>query len=97
MHYIPKMAVLTNNTYDDMESMIDFFMNDRSGDRNVMLNELGIDEQRRLKCNAHIILATDNTIDKVFRDTETLTGSSKLISECPCFFPPKKTACGILV
>ena len=31
-----------------MQSMIDFFMNDRSGDGNMMLNELGIDEQRRL-------------------------------------------------
>ena len=57
------MAVLNNNIYDNMQSMIDFSMNDRSGDGNMMLNDPGINEQRRL--NIHIILATDNVIDKV--------------------------------
>ena len=78
------MTLITNNTYDDMQSMIELFMNDRSGDGNVMHNELGIDEQRRLKHTHN----PDNAIDKVFRDTETPTGSSKLISEgLPMFFP----------
>ena len=31
----------------------------------------------KLKYNTHIILVTDNAIDKLFRDTETLIGSSK--------------------
>ena len=44
-----------------------------------MLDTLGIDEKRRLKCNAHIILATDVALDKVFRDIETKVGPSKLI------------------
>ena len=93
------MTLITNNTYDDMQSMIELFMNDRSGDGNVMHNELGIDEQQRLKHTHN----PDNAIDKVFRDTETPTGSSKLISEgLPMFFPlhplptHKKKAFGIL-
>ena len=44
----------------------------------------------------HIILATDNAIDKVFRDTETLIDSSKPKSEgAVSVFPPQKTAFGI--
>ena len=34
-----------------------------------------------MKCNAHILLAPDVAIDKVFRDTETLIGVSKLIEQ----------------
>merc|ERR1711920_51020 len=35
-HDISKMALLTGNDYEDMKGFIDFFMNDRSGDDNVM-------------------------------------------------------------
>ena len=35
----------------------------------------------KLKCNTHIILATDNAIGKVFWNTETLIGSPKVILE----------------
>ena len=57
-------------------------MNDRAGDSDVMLDTLGVDEKKRLKCNAHILLAVDVAMDKVFRDTETLVGVSNLISTC---------------
>ena len=56
-HDIAKMAILTDNTYEEMLGLIDFFMNDRAGDSDAMLNELGIDQKYRLKCNAHILLA----------------------------------------
>ena len=46
-----------------------------------MLDELGIEESKRLKCNAHILLASDTAIDKVFRDVETVIGSSNLITK----------------
>ena len=81
-HDISKMTILSGNDYEDMKGFIDFFMNDRSGDGNIMLDELEIEEDKRLKCNAHIILATDVAVDKVFRNTEVLLGISKLISEC---------------
>ena len=71
-HDIAKMAILTNNTYWEMFQLIDFFMTDRAGDSDVMLSELGVDEKQKLKCNAHILLAIDVALDKVFRDTETL-------------------------
>ena len=80
-HDIAKMAVLTDNSYKEMEDMIDFFMTDRAGDADTMLNELGIEEERRLKCNAHILLAVDNAMDTMLKDTETLIGKSKVISE----------------
>ena len=73
------MAVLTENTYKDMFSMIDFFMNDRAGDGETMLDALGVEDRKRLKCNAHIILVSDVSIDKVFRDIEVQIGLSKLI------------------
>ena len=43
------MADLTNNTYRDILGMLDYFMTDRASDSDVMLDELGIEEERRLK------------------------------------------------
>ena len=80
-HDIAKMAVLTENTYEEMKDMIDFFMTDRAGDADTMLDELSVAEERKLKCNAHILLAVDNAMDTMFKDTETLIGNSNLISE----------------
>ena len=45
-HDIAKMAVLTGNTYNDMMSMINFFMNDRAVDGDTMLDQLCVDENR---------------------------------------------------
>ena len=59
--------------------MLVYFMTDRASDSDVMLNELGIEERRRLKCNAHVLLAVDVAIDKVFRDIETQLGVASLI------------------
>ena len=80
-HDIAKMAILTGNTYEDMLKFIDFFMTDRAGDATTMLNNLDIEEGRRLKCNAHIMLGVAVSIDKVLKDTETLIGPSALISQ----------------
>ena len=76
---IAKMAVLTNNAYKDMFNLIDFFMTDRAGDSNVMLDTLEVDEKKRLKCNAHVLLAIDVALDKIFKDSETQIGVSNLI------------------
>ena len=69
-HHIAKMAVLTNSSYDDMINYMDLFMNDRAGDGDTMLDELHIEESRRLKCSAHILLAVDVAVDKVFKEVE---------------------------
>ena len=65
---------------------------DSLGNENVMFNELGYCWTMKLKYNTHIILVTDNAIDKLFRDTETLIGSSKPKPEGAVFvfFHPKK-------
>ena len=67
-HEIAKMAVLTKNTYEDMKGMVDYFMNDRSGDGEIMLDELGVDRNKRLKCSAHVLLTIEVAQDKVFKD-----------------------------
>ena len=77
---ISQLAVLCDVQYEEMIDFIDFFMNDRAGDSDVMLDQLGIEETKRLKCNAHVILCIQNAIDKVLKDKETEIGVVKLIS-----------------
>ena len=92
-HELAKMAVLTGNTYEDMKDMVDYFMNDRSGDGDIMLDEIGVDKDKRLKCSAHVILTVEVAQDKVFKDIETVVGVSSLISEgaAHCFNAPKNS------
>ena len=80
-HDIAKLGLLVGVSYDEMLTLINFFMTDRAGDSDTMLTELGIDHDKRLKCNAHILLAIDVAIDKVFKDTETVIGLSHLIGQ----------------
>ena len=80
-HDIAKMAVLTNSTYKEILSLLDFFMTDRAGDADAMLDKLDIDAKKRLKCNAHVLLAVDVALDKVFRDVETRVGVANLIGK----------------
>ena len=54
-------------------------MSDRGRDLNVMYNHLSIGSLKRLKCCAHIILGMDNTIDKVFKNTEQNVGVQWLL------------------
>ena len=73
---IAKLAVLIWNTFDSMIQMMDFFKTGRAGDNDSMLDELKVDERKRLKCNAHVVLAVDAALEKTFKDTETLIGTS---------------------
>ena len=61
--------------------MFDFFMDDRARDNNTMLDELDVSEEKKLNCNAHILLCVTSTADKVFRDVETSAGLQKLIGD----------------
>ena len=88
------MAVLTDNTYDDMLNMVDYFMTDRSGDGETMLEKLNVEKKRRLKCSARVLLTVEAALDKVFKDIETVIGVSSLISPgaSHCFNAPKNSA-----
>ena len=60
------MAVLCSVKFEEMTDFIDFYINDRAGDGDIMLDELEVSEEKRLKCNAHCILCIQNAVDKVF-------------------------------
>ena len=90
---ISQMAVLCNVQFEEMIDFVDFFMNDRAGDSDKMLDELGVANDQRLKCNAHCILCIQNAIDKVFKDKETEIGIAKRISTDAqhCFSSPSNS------
>ena len=77
--WLTQMSILTDVPYQELLDMFDFWMNDRAGDSDASLDELGISPEKRLKCNAHILLCIDQALDKVFKDLETTFGVQKLI------------------
>ena len=77
---LDQMAVLTGDTREETLSYIDFFIADRAGDNKIMLNELGVGEEKKLDCNSHVILCVEESIDTVFRDYEIRAGKDKLIT-----------------
>ena len=54
-------------------------LTDRSGDGDVGMRNLGVDEQKILKCSAHIILCIDKCIDSVYLEVESSIWRDKLI------------------
>ena len=77
---LAQMAVLCNVKFEEMFDFLDFFMNDRAGDSDTMLDSLSVSSDKRLTCNAHPLLCIQNAVDKTFKDKETEIGVSKLIS-----------------
>ena len=75
------MATLTGISRDEFYGTIDFWINDRAGDNVTMLDELGVQPEKRLFCNAHVLLTIDEGIDTVFKVTESKTGKANLISK----------------
>ena len=73
------LAILANSTVDELKSDIDFWMTDRAGECEILLQNLGIDSSKMLKCCAHMILGVDHAIDKVFKNTEQMIGVQKLL------------------
>ena len=78
--WMSQMAVLCDVQYEEMFDFFHFFMNDRASDSDAMLDELGVETEKRLKCNAHVLLAVQAALDKVLKDKETQIGPQKLIS-----------------
>ena len=73
------LAVLANSTVDELKSQIDFWMTDRAGECETLLQNLGVDKGQMLKCSAHIILGIDHAIDKVYRNVEQKIGVHQLL------------------
>ena len=82
-HKLEMLAVLVGDgtSIQDIIDYIDFWMSDRSADGDVVLQNLGIDEQKILKCSAHIILCIDEAIDSVLRDVESKIGRDLLAGD----------------
>ena len=78
-HKLAMMAVLAATTPEEVKSAIDFFIKDCSADGNVMLDELGVEEEKRLNCNGHIILCEAACLNAQFVEVENKIGVEKLI------------------
>ena len=73
------LAMLTGSSLEEVMSHIDFWMSDRAGDCGTLLEYLGVDPEKILKCSAHIILGIDHACDKVFCNIEQKIGVQKLL------------------
>ena len=78
-HKLKCLSILAGCSVEDLKSQIDFWMSDRGSDLDVLLQHLGVDDEKRLKCCAHIILCIDNAIDKVYKNTEQMVGVQKIL------------------
>ena len=71
--------MLADSTGNKVKDAVDFWMSDRSGDCSVLLKNLRVENEKILKCCAHVILGMDYAINKVFWDTEQRIGIQKLL------------------
>ena len=78
-HSFKGLAVLCDSTPQDIQDLFDFYQSDRAGDTTLCLDELGIEDDKRLKCCPHMLLCIDEACDKVFREHEGRIGFSKLL------------------
>ena len=84
-HSLQVLSVLAKNEPDDHYSIediienFDFWMSDRSADGNIVLDNLGIDENKRLKCCGHTTLCIDDAIGSVLLEAESVVGLNNLI------------------
>ena len=61
------LSILTGSTVDEIKSHIDFWMSDRAGDCITFLDSLDVNDDKALKCCAHLILCIDHGAEKVFK------------------------------
>jgi hypothetical protein len=79
MYKLQTLAFLANTTVEDIKSSVDFWISDRAGDCGKMLECLDIEQDKILKCSAHLILGVDHGMDKIFMQIERDVGIQKLI------------------
>ena len=77
MFILKRLAILagdgsTTYTTNDVLSSIDFWMSDRASDCDVLLDELGVDPDQRLKCSAHVLLTTPEAIESLLKQVRRL-------------------------
>ena len=66
---------------EDLIETFDFWMSDRSANGNVLLDNLGVEEEKRLKCCGHTTLTIDEAIGSVLLEAEGVVGRDKLIGK----------------
>jgi hypothetical protein len=76
---IEMLAILGHCTPDEIKDALDFWMSDRAADVDPTLDILGVEEKKRIKCCAHILLCIDEAIEKVIRRKERKIGTGKLL------------------
>ena len=64
---------------NDIKNAIDFWMSDRAGDCTTFLKSLNVEDEKVLKCCAHMILCADHAIEKTFKQLEQKIGVHKLL------------------
>ena len=75
---INMLAILAGCTPDEIKDALDFWMSDRAGDVEPTLDFLGIEDAKRIKCCAHILLCIDEAIEKVLKGKERKIGIASL-------------------
>ena len=73
------LAILSNSSVEEIKSSVDFWMFGRAGDCTTLLDNLGIESNKVIKCCAHIILGIDHACDNVFKNIEQNIGIQKLL------------------
>ena len=63
--WMSQMAVLCEVKYEETFDFFNFFMKDRASDSDAMLDELGVETEKRLECNGHghILLAVQASMN----------------------------------
>ena len=78
---LSRVAVLIGVSYDEFLDLMDYSMTDRGGDVESLLEELGLPKENRMKCNAHILLCIDSSLNKSFKDFEVKVGVENLLGK----------------
>jgi hypothetical protein len=85
IRFILKLLACTASTPEvkysvqDIIDHLDFWMGDRASENDLVLDELNVDEARRLKCNDHVVLCIDEAINAILLEVEDKIGRDKLI------------------
>ena len=76
---LSRIAVLIGVSYEEFLDLMDYSMTDRGGDVDALLDELGLPKEDRMKCNAHILLCIDSSLNKAFKDFEVKVGVENIL------------------
>ena len=68
------LAVLSDKLVDEIKESLDFRITDQAGHCNIIFQNLGVEKNKRLKCNANVIFGAENVTCKVFHDVEESVG-----------------------